>query len=87
MIHRAASPEVPRNRPNERGSENAPKTMQELKQVQENVNAYQKLRQVVLQEKYPIVNATEENLQSTAMTINRRNPQAGQAAPDFYQAA
>lgn len=67
--------------------EDAPKTSDSLRQVRENADALVKLRHVILQEKFPVVNATEDRLQKTATAMNAMHEPVRAKAPDFYQAA
>ncbi len=78
-----------KSKDNARGSpsEGVPKASENLQKVKENIDAFQKLRETVLKQKFPVVNATEDNLQEAAVTINEQYPQINATAPDFYRAA
>lgn len=66
--------------------EHAPKASESLRQMRDNADALVKLRHVILQEKLPVVNETEDRLHKTATAMNALHESIRATAPDFYQA-
>ena len=67
--------------PHQGPAESGAPAPQNLSVMREQMDAFLKLRALVLGEKIPVINATEDRLQTAAYAMNQNQ------APDFYQAA